>query len=184
MTTTTQARTIQANALRPSELEELRECIHQVRSGQKEYYVLLTNRKQTKSKKRLPGEHYDPNPALAPHAHKGWLVAAPTNKKGATYLHIYDEARAQERGDGFGHTRVTLEGLRSFEVLRERPGPLAPDEPETAQGFTAQAPQATAQGFAADPRMLMAQAMLMQAAGLQYMAQALMAQASQPNTSL
>jgi hypothetical protein len=179
MTTATQNKThkpIQADALTPSELEELRECIFKVRSGQREYNVLLTNRKQTKSKKRLPGQHYDPNPALAPHAHKGWLVAAPTNKKGEVYLHLYDEARAQARGDGFGHTRVTLRGLRSFEVLGERDGPLAPDEPQTAQ--------ATAQAVGLDPRVLMAQAMLMQAAGLNYMAQALMAQAQTPNTSL
>ena len=66
MTTATQARPIQADGLRAHELEELRECIHNVQKGLVQYEVLLTNRKQTKSKKRLPGEHYDAHPALAP----------------------------------------------------------------------------------------------------------------------
>jgi len=163
---TTKARTIDADALRAGELEELRECIYQVQTGKLEYYVLLTNRKQTRSKKRMPGQDYDPNPALAPHAHKGWLVAAPVNKKGFVYLHIYDEARAQERGEGFGHTRITLQGLRSFEVLRDRPGPLAEPEPETPKPV--QGP---------DPQALMGQAMV-------FMGQAMIAQASrdQQNT--
>ena len=153
MTTATQARPIQADGLRAHELEELRECIHNVQKGLVQYEVLLTNRKQTKSKKRLPGEHYDAHPALAPHAHKGWLVAAPTNREGFVYLHIYDEARAQTRGDGFGHTRVTLNGLRSFEVLRSRPGPLAPDEPIPV----AQAPVAQAQALMFAGQALLAQ---------------------------
>lgn len=162
-TTLTQAEHIQAAGLNTGELEELRECIFNLQNGRKEYYVLLTNRKQTKSKKRKPGEHFEAHPALAPHAHKGWLVAAAINQQGGIYLHMYDEARAKIRGDGFGHTRVTLQGLRSFEVLRDRPGPLGEPTPQP-QPVQAQMP---------DPQALMGQAMIL-------MGQAMVAQATQP----
>lgn len=149
---------VQANSLKPDELDALQECIDGVRSGEKEYYVLLTNKKQTNSKKRMPGIHYDAHPALAPHAHKGWLVAAPLNKQEQIYLHIFDEARAQELGENFGHTRVTLKGLRSFEVLRSRPGPLAAP---IAQGVACPfAVFAQAWGLMAQAMALMSQAMV------------------------
>lgn len=165
---------VQADSLRPDEVDELRRAINGVRSGETEYLVLLTNRKQTNSKKRLPGTHYDAHPALAAHAHKGWLVAAPLNARGEIYLHIYDEARAQERGKNFGHTRVTLKGLRSFEILRERPGPLA-DPDETVAAGSAQ----TFVGF--DPQAAMANALFLQAQALTLMGQAMIAWSAQPS---
>ena len=165
---------IRADGLQSDELVTLKECIAGVRAGKKEYFVLLTNRKQTNSKKRMPGEHYAANPALAPHAHRGWLVAAPTNKKGLVYLHIYDEARAKEKGERFGHTRVTLQGLRSFEVEHDprsyqpitRPGPLGQPQPvPTPQPATV--PMPDPQALMGQAMILMGQAMVIQAQGRQ-----------------
>lgn len=180
MTTTAEqtSEQIRADALRPAELAELQECVRHVQSGELQYYVELTNRKQTKSKKRLPGEHYDPDPALRPHAHRGWLVAAPTNLQDEVYLHIYDEARAKVQGENFGHTRVTLRGLRSFKALTDprtgeritRPGPLG----SPASTGPGQTPPFAGQSFPAfSPQMLMAWAMFMQGQALAMMAQAM-----------
>ena len=163
-----------AEGLRPSELAELERCVNAVRAGELEFYVKLTNKKQTASKKRMPGEHYDPDPTLVPGAHKGWLVAAPLNKEGNVYLHVYDEARAKERGEGFGHTRVTLKGLRSFEVVTDprdgeqivRPGPLAEPESESEPTPQAQAVVAFDAALASQALMLQSQALMCQAQAL------------------
>jgi len=179
MTTQTQnAKPIVAEGLKPSELAELKACIAGVRSGQTEYFVLLTNKKQTNSRRRIAGVDYEANPALSPNAHKGWLVAAPLNKKGETYLHIFDEARAEELGENFGHTRATLRGLRSFVVETDprtgdpitRPGPLAV-EPVVEPVAAVEAPKA-------DPALqAQAEAIALQAEALAAQAKALAAQA-------
>jgi hypothetical protein len=117
--------------LTDSESAALLRCINDVRQGEKVFFVRLTNRKQTKSRKRMPGEDYRPDPSLAPHAHEGMLVAAPLNRQKQVYLHLLDEARAP--GDEpTGHTRITMRGILSFKVLAEHPGPLAPPPPVAA----------------------------------------------------
>jgi len=173
MTTQTQnAKPIVAEGLKPSELDELLLCIAGVRSGQLEYFVTLTNKKQTKSRRRIAGVDYEANPALSPNAHKGWLVAAPVNKKGETYLHLFDEARAQELGENFGHTRATLRGLRSFVVESDprtgdsitRPGPLAVIVPVVVEAPRADPVlQAQAEAIALQAEALAAQAKLLAA---------------------
>lgn len=159
----------------------LLDCINKVRSGEKEYLVLLTNKKVTNTPKRMPVEDYQPHPALAPNAHKGWLVAAPTNKEGKVYLHLLDGARIPPDDGDFGHTRITMDGILSFEVLRERPGPLAPFEyeagPEAPQPEHGPPPPIPSFGQPFDPRVLMAQALMFQAQAMLLQAQALMAQA-------
>jgi hypothetical protein len=167
---------IEAPHLTDDEREALHECINAVRAGELEFYVKATNRKVTKSKKRLPDTDYVADPTLVPHAHKGWMVAAPINKQGHPYIHIYDEARAAAKGDRFGHTRITLRGIRSFAVETDprtgeeitRPGPLA-------------APEETAQTFDPAPLQAQAQAIALQAKALAAQAEALNSQAAQIN---
>ena len=119
----------------------LLDCINKVRAGETEFYVLLTNEKVTPTRRRMPGDDFVAHPALAPHAHKGWLVAAPLNKKGDVYLHILDDARkiVDETGEHPGHTRITMQGVLSFEVIKTRPGqaikPAAPSPVPVAKFF-------------------------------------------------
>ena len=172
-----------ANVVTPhltqDEHDSLLDAINGVRAGEKEYYVLLTNRKVTKSRKRIADEDYVPHKALAPFAHKGWLVAAPTNQKGAVYLHVYDDARQNEAAE-HGHTRISMLGIRSFEVLRTRSGPLAPEEGEQAPQLEQQVvPQPMAYQPCGDPRVMLAQAMFLQAQALFQMASYLTLTASQ-----
>lgn len=171
---------IQTPNLMDDEAEALLTAINGVRSGERQYLVLLTNRKVRKAngdyahgRKRVAGEDYDALPGVAPNTHIGWLTKAPTNKRGEVYVYVYDEARAQAGENG--HTNVTMTGIQSFKILSERPGPLAqqPEAPRLEQ---------QPQGFAQQPfgpQALMAQAMFLQAqaAALQAQAAALMAQA-------
>lgn len=163
--------------LTSTESSELLACINEVRAGGKRFYVRLTNRKQTKGHKRMPGVDYRADPALAPHAHEGWLYAAPTNKKRMVYLRLMDEARAPLGEDGepeldpetgepirkWNYTSVTMAGILSFKVIGDAPGPLAakvaPTLDATAQqALLAQAfqmgmtIQAQAQGLAQPPQ--------------------------------
>lgn len=171
--------------LTDEEAAELLDAINDVRAGDKEFYVVVTNKKVTKSRKRLPERNYVPHPALAPHAHKGWLVAANTNKKGEVYLHILDEARRRpEQDENHHHTRVTMKGILSFEIQKVRSGPLAavwfperlykpengPREP--AQDASQEAPNPDL-AFIYDPRFLRAQAALLRAHAVIQQAQAM-----------
>jgi hypothetical protein len=155
--------------LTAEESSELLRCINDVRQGRKVFYVRLTNRKVTNTPKRMPETDYRPDPGLAPHAHEGMLVRAPTNKKGHVYLHVLDEARipthckrcgeelVSRRCAGcnheHGHTRVTMEGILSFKVLGDKPGPLAPvvvsvhAQIQAAQATIAQGLSTVAQGL-------------------------------------
>jgi len=133
--------------LTDSEASELLRCINEVRAGNKRFYVRLTNRKQSKAKARVPGVDYKADPGLAPHAHEGWLYAAPTNKKLKVYLRIMDEARAPLGEDGeveldpetgepirkWNYTCVTMAGILSFKVMGDAPGPLTPTPVATDQ---------------------------------------------------
>ena len=135
--------------LTDNERIKLQACIDRVRSGEREFFVRVTNHKVTRSRKRVDGEDYNAKRALAPHAHEGWLVAAPTNKKGEVYIHIFDEARAKDPNE-FGHTRITMMGIQSFEVVRDpltgqditRPGPLGIEDARQPAPKQAQAQQA------------------------------------------
>jgi len=152
--------------LSDAESVALLDAINAVRSGEKDFQVLLTNSKVTGGRKRLGGVDYDPVAGLAPHAHLGWLTKAPTNKKGEVYVYVYDEARAQAGENG--HTNVTMRGIQSFRVLGERPGPHARKPAQSnAQALFAQALFAQGQ----------AQALFAQALFAQGQAQALFAQA-------
>jgi len=173
--------------LTDNERIKLQACIDRVRSGEREFFVRVTNHKVTRSRKRVDGEDYNAKRALAPHAHEGWLVAAPTNKKGEVYIHIFDEARAKDPNE-FGHTRITMMGIQSFEVVRDpltgqditRPGPLGIEDARQPAPKQAQAQQAQAQQpQLGDPRLLMAQAMFFQAQALMQMGQAMLAQYNQ-----
>ena len=165
----------------------LLECINAVRTGEKVFFVRLTNRKARNEdgsykhgRKREPGVDFKADPALAPDAHEGILYAAPTNKQGEVYLRLKDGARAPEDED-FGFTCVTLAQIRSFRVLAEFDGPAAKPAPQAApQPEAPNLNQAQGQGFQPfpmDPRILMAQAMFAQAQAMILMGQALMAQA-------
>ena len=184
-----------AASISPEERAALLKCVNGVRSGEVEYYVVVTNRKQTKSKKRMPGEDYAPDPALVPYAHKGWLVAANKNQKKEVYLHIYDEARAKLKGDNYGHTRVTLRGLRSFKIETDprtgeeitRPGPMGLDDPaaDPAPVAEAQAPVAPFDpNLAAQSLMVQSQAFMAQSQAFMAQSQALMMRAYGQNTPL
>lgn len=120
---------LSAPHLSSEEAAKLLVCVNKVRSGERVYYVRVTNHKVTNTPKRVAMEDYVPDPALKPHAHEGFLVAAKINKKGRLFLRICDEARAPE-GEEFGFTSITMDGIESFKVLGERPGPLS--RPETA----------------------------------------------------
>ena len=160
----------------------LLDCINNIRSGRKQYLVLVRHRKARKpngnyahGRARVPGQDYDALPGVSPETHIGWMTKAPTNQQGNTYVYVYDEARALD-GER-GHTNMGLDDIYGFRVLAERPGPLARLE-QQPQGFQPQ-------GF--DPRWLMAQACFAQAqacfAQAQAcfaMGQALLAQAQQP----
>lgn len=163
------------------ESSALLDCINKLRSGERVYLVRLTNRKIQKpdgtyayGRKREAGTDYVADPALAQDAHEGIMYAAPTNKRGEVYLRLKDGARAPE-DEAHGWTCVSLQGIRSFRVLGEFPGPLAP-EPARLHG------EAPTPSPAFDPRVLMAQAMFAQAQALILMGQALMAQAAQAPT--
>ena len=167
--------------LTAGENQELLDCINAVRAGETEFYVKVTNKKVTKSRKRMPEQDYDPDPTLVPYAHKGWLVAAPLNKQKKVYLHIYDEARAKSKGDKFGHTRVTMEGILSFAVETDprndekitRPGPLG--DPEPTPEVVEPSPQA--QAAPVFDAALASRALMLQSQALMCQAQALMLQA-------
>jgi hypothetical protein len=123
----------------------------------------------------MPGVDYEPLPGLTPDCHIGWMSKAPTNQRGEVYFYVYDKARALAGENG--HTNITLQGVRSFEVLWSRPGPLA-QEPQEAPNLQQQAPQGfpqQPQGFS--PEMLMAQNLMLMAQNLILMAQSLTAQA-------
>lgn len=174
---------IVAPNLTDTESDKLLDCINAVRSGEKQFLVLLTNRKvrngageYAHGRKREAGHDYDPCEGLTPDAHLGWMSKAPTNKQGEVYVYVYDEARALAGENG--HTNVTMVGIRSFRVLAERPGPLAV-EPKTAPQLQ-QAPQPAPQPAPFDPRLLMAQSMFAMSQALALQAQALMAQVTQP----
>jgi len=171
------------------ESSKLLECINGIRSGEKEYLVRLTNRKLQNSdgsykhgkRRESPGD-FEADPALAPDAHEGIMYAAPINKRGEVYLRLKDGARAPQ-DEEFGFTCVTLEGIRSFRVLGEFPGPLAPEPVSEPEAPRLEQPQGFPgfQGFpGVDPRILMAQAMFTQAQAMILMGQALMAQAQAP----
>lgn len=164
---------IVTNNLTSEESALLLDCINKVRAGETEFYVLLTNEKVTPTKRRMPGNDYVAHPALAPHAHKGWLVAAPLNKKGDVYLHILDDARmiVDETGEHPGHTRITMQGILSFEVLKSRPG-------------RATKPAATSVPAPANPQLVLAQAMSAQAQAMMSMAQYLTLTAAPPQPVL
>lgn len=181
---------ISAPHLTASESAALLECINQVRTGQRVYLVRLVNRKLRKpdgsykhGRKRVAGEDYVADPALAPDAHEGILYAAPTNKRGEVYIRVLDGARRPPAPDDedapeYGFTCASMEGLRSFRVLAEFPGPLAQPEPVAAGLNVGPQPQPSFDGF--NPQALMALAMSLQAtaAGLQAQAVALQAQAA------
>lgn len=158
--------------LKAEESAKLLACINAVRTGEKVFYVRLTNHKVTNGPKRIPPADYVADPALAPHAHEGLLVAAPINRKHKVYLRIHDEARKPDEGRDFGFTNISMDGIESFKVLGERPGPLAKPEP------VAPAPQPHA-FQQVDPAAMMAQSMFMMAQSMSQMAMALMAQAQQ-----
>ncbi len=175
--------------LNDAESSRLLDCINGVRGGTTVYFVRLTNRKQTRSPKRMPGADYRADPGLAPHAHEGWLVSAPTNKKRRVYLHVLDRARAgveSERDASemtwaeiraeldadrllpkkqrkWNHTRITMAGIRSFRVLvtQER----------YRQPVTAVLPGLPV------PTLTPAQALMLQGQGLMLQGQGLMLQA-------
>lgn len=144
--------------LKAEESARLLECINKVRSGEKVYFVRLTNHKVTEGHKRLPPQDYVADPALRPHAHEGLLVDCKINRKGKPYLRLHDEARRPAEGRDFGFTNISMDGIESFKVLGERPGPLAHRRPEPA----AQAPnlQATALAMQAQGLFMMGQAMV------------------------
>ena len=154
---------------------DLLNAINDVRTGKKVFYVRLTNRKVTKAPARVPEQDYRPDPGLQPHAHEGWLIAAPTNRKRKVYLRLKDEARQRMVEDdgprGWFHTCISLEGIRSFKILRDAPGPeaLAQPQPQAAPAQAVAAPAFDAQ--------LAAQALMLQSQALMCQAQALMLRA-------
>jgi len=171
--------------LTSKESSALLDCINGLRSGAHVYLVRLTNRKVQKpdgtyahGRKREAGQDYVADPALAQDAHEGIMYAAPTNKRGEVYLRLKDGARAPE-DEEHGWTCVSLQGIRSFRVLSEFPGPLAPEPTPEPARLHGEAPTPFP---AFDPRVLMAQAMFAQAQALILMGQALMAQAAQAPT--
>lgn len=186
MTTAVQDRVVVSSPyLTASENARLQECVDAVARGEREFYVLVAYRKQTEAKPRVAPGDYAQHPALAKNAHKGWLVAAALNKQGEPYLHVYDEARALEPEE-YGHTRLKPEGILSFEVLRERPGPLgqpATGEPQQGEPEPQPQPQGFPGGFpqggpVLDPQALMLQSQAMMAYAHALMLQAMAAQAA------
>jgi hypothetical protein len=169
---------------------KLLNCINEVRSGEKVFFVRLNNRKQTKSPKRMPNRDFQPDPGLSPGTHEGWLVSAPTNKKGKVYLHLLDRARAgvdsgvephdlswadihaelaedkllPKNERRWNHTRITMLGIRSFRLIKSQD--RYPEPVQSAPVLTN--PQAMVQSL-----MLQSQALMLQA-------QALSIQAFQP----
>jgi len=188
MTTAVQDRIVaHAPNLNPAQQAELQRVIDAVSRGEREFYVLVAYRKQTPAPARVAPGDFDQHPALAKGAHKGWLVAAALNQQGEPYLHLYDEARALQP-DEYGHTRLKPEGILSFEVLRERPGPLGVHDDE-APAPEAPRPDPQPQGFQGfqgfpqgapvlDPQALMLQAQACMAMAQAFMLQAMAAQAS------
>ena len=168
---------------------KLLNCINAVRSGEKVFFVRANNRKVTNSPKRMPGRDHKGDPGLSPGTHEGWLVSAPTNKKGKVYLHILDRARAGVDSDVeaydmtwaevqaeldqdkllpknercWNHTRITMLGIQSFRVITSQD---RYPEPQAAPVLVN--PQAMVQSL-----MLQSQALMLQA-------QALSIQAFQP----
>lgn len=125
--------TVNAPGLSQAEASKLLAVVNEVRSGEAVYSVTVTYDKQTKAKPRIAGEHYDALPGVTVKVHTGTVVAAPTNKKGETYLRIRDAARAPLPGETpdpdaeAGWTCVKPEGLTSFRLLPggRGPGPVA-----------------------------------------------------------
>ena len=83
MTTATkefEARSVVTDIVTPHltavESSTLLDCVNRIRSGEKVYLVRLTNRKVTRSRKRMPGDDYVADPALAPDAHEGIMFDA------------------------------------------------------------------------------------------------------------
>lgn len=153
------------------ESARLLECMNKVRSGERVYYVRITYHKVTKAPARVPGTDYVADPGLRPNAHEGWLVEARINRKGAPYIRLHDEARRPDNnGRDYGFTCNSMEGIESFKVLGERPGPKARSY-EAPRQEQPQAVQAQAS--------IVQMAVTMQAQGMFMMGQAmvLMAQA-------
>lgn len=168
---------ISTPSLTDAESAKLLDCINGMRTGEHVYLVRVTYRKQTRAKPRIAGEDYVADPALRSDAHEGIMYAAPTNKRREVYLRLADGARRPDETAEHGYTCLKPEGLTSFKVLGEFPGPVAQERQQAAQGF------AQGQGFAPQGNpmalMLMAQAMFATAQGLMLTAQALMAQQAQ-----
>jgi hypothetical protein len=163
--------------LKPEESARLLACINDVRAGRKVYFVRMTYHKVTDAPPRIPPQDYVPDPALRPCAHEGMLVQASINRKGALYLRLHDEARRPpEASRDFGYTCVSLDGIESFKVLGERPGPVAQRE-QAQREAAAPAPTApTMQQILA----MQAQGMFMMGQAMFQMAQTMLAQIQPP----
>lgn len=163
---------ISSPKLSDAESAKLLDCINGLRSGETTYLVRVTYEKQTKAKPRIEGQDYVGDPALRRDAHEGIIYAAPDNKRREVYIRMADGARRPDESAEHGYTCLKPQGLTSFKVLAEFPGPVA----EARQEAQAQA-QAQAQAPQADPAILMAQAMFAQAQALMFAGQAMLAQA-------
>ena len=172
-------------------------CINALRARERVYLVRVLYDKQGESSPRIAGEDYVPDPTLVRNAHEGIIYAAPTNRDQQVYLRLLDGARRPDQEDNFGHTCLSLAGLRSFRVLGEFAGPAeqerqrrrehaaalaaAQERAQLEAQKAAQQPQGFPNfpNFNLDPRLLMAQTMFAQAQTLILMAQTLTAQAQE-----
>lgn len=102
----------------------LLKCINRTRSGEKLYTIDVKYECVTDSPRRHAPADYQIPHGVSHKLHSGLVVNARETQAGNWILVLKDTMRSDQGQAGF--TSLRLDGLRSFKILTEEDGPLAP----------------------------------------------------------
>lgn len=102
----------------------LLKCVNRTRSGEKLYTIDVKYECVTDSPRRHAPADYQIPFGVSHKLHTGVVVNARETQAGNWILVLKDTMRADQGEAGF--TSLRLDGLRSFKIVKESDGPLAP----------------------------------------------------------
>lgn len=119
------ASTIRCPNLNPTQYATLLTTVIAVDSGACDATVSLTYLKQTKTRPRIAGEDYVPQPGVSCETQTGQLrvlrrVDNKANRKAGVVGRIYFKVKSSTRADGVtdhGYTNIRPEGITAFALL-------------------------------------------------------------------
>jgi hypothetical protein len=111
-----------ARKLSSRDRARLLRVLNATREGRAHFVVELTYDKQTDADPRRNGPDFQAPAGVSLKSHIGLLVKAEKSKEGHFYVTIKDSLRTNQGQIGF--TSMRLEGIRSFKIVTETPGPL------------------------------------------------------------